>query len=134
MEDPLRATSGRSPTRDRLLRVVENDADSVPEAAADAANAVPKVDTIVALRSLYRPVVDGERHSIASPQRHYFGPALHARPLLGQNKLTASEITFGFGEQDRDLQRECEVTIKVLMQAIEVARHVLQQQRRRSRL
>ena len=53
---------------------------------------------------------------------------------LKNGKLTASEITFGIREQDRDLQRECEFAVKILMQAIEVARNVLQQQRSRSRL
>ena len=48
-----------------LLRVVENDANGVPESGADAAYAVPEIDAIVALRSLNRPVVDGKGYGIA---------------------------------------------------------------------
>ena len=66
-----------------LLRVVENDANGVPESGADAAYAVPEIDAIVALRSLNRPVVDGKDYRVALSQRHNLGPALHARPLLG---------------------------------------------------
>ena len=40
----------------------------------------------------------------------------------------------GFRQQDRHLQRKCEFAIEILMQAVEVARNVLQQQRRRTRL
>jgi hypothetical protein len=51
----------------RLLRVVENDADGVPQAATDAAYAVPEIDAIVAFRALDRPVVHGEGHRVALP-------------------------------------------------------------------
>jgi hypothetical protein len=46
--------------------------------------------------------------------------------LLGQDKLAAGEIAFGFREQDCDLQRKCELAVNILMQAVEVARHILQ--------
>jgi hypothetical protein len=113
---------------------VEDDAYGVPQTAADAADAMPEIDAIVAFRALDRPVVHGEGHRIALPQGYHLGPALHAWPLLGQDKLAACEIAFGFREQDCSLQRECEVAVKILMQAVEVARHVLQQQRRWPRL
>jgi hypothetical protein len=119
---------------DRLPSVVEDDAYGVPQTAADAADAMPEIDAIVAFRTLDRPVVHGEGHRIALSQRYHLGPALHAWPLLGQDKLAACEIAFGFREQDCNLQRECEVAVKILMQAVEVARHVLQQQRRWPRL
>src|ERR1700736_409077 len=66
--------------------------------------------------------------------RSGLGPALHARPLLGQDKLAAGEIASWLGEQDGDLEWESTLAVKVLMQAVEVPRHVLQQQRRRPRL
>ena len=40
----------------------------------------------------------------------------------------------GLGQQDRDLQREDVLAVEVLVQAVVVARAVLQQQRRRPRL
>jgi hypothetical protein len=36
--------------------------------------------------------VHSEGHRVALPQRHDLGPALHARPPLGQDKLAAGEI------------------------------------------
>jgi hypothetical protein len=112
---------------DRLHSVVEDDAYGVPQTAADAADAMPEIDAIIAFRALDRPVVHSEGHRVTLTQRHDLGPALHARALLGQDKLAAGEIPPGLREQDGDLQRECEVAIKVLMQAVEVLRHVLQQ-------
>ena len=79
-----------------------------------------EMDAIVAFRAIDRPAVHGEGHRITLPQRHHLGPALHAWPLLGKNKLAACEIASGFREQDRNLQRECEITVKILMQAVEV--------------
>jgi hypothetical protein len=54
----------------RSKRIVENDSDGVPHAGADSAHAVAEVHAVVSLRSLHWPVMDGERHGIALPQRH----------------------------------------------------------------
>jgi hypothetical protein len=101
--------------------VVEDDAYGVPQTAADAADAMPEIDAIVAFRTLDRPVVHGEGHRIALSQRYHLGPALHAWPLLGQDKLAACEIAFGFREQDCNLQRECEVAVKRRWRSLDVA-------------
>src|ERR1700732_5462767 len=77
---------------DRLLSVGEDDAYGVPQTATDTADAMPEIDAIVAFRALDRPVVHSECHRVTLPQRHDLGPALHARPLLGQDKLAAGEI------------------------------------------
>src|SRR5882757_1001131 len=98
----------------------------MPQTAADAADPMPEIDAIAAFRSPDWPVVHCKGHRITLPQRHHLGPALHAWPLLGQNKLATCEIVSGFREQDCNLQRECEITVNILMQAIEVPRHVLQ--------
>ena len=91
-----------------------------------AADAMPEIDAIVAFRALDRPVVHRKGHCITLLQRHHLGPALHAWPLLGQNKLAACEVVSGFREQDCNVQRECEITVNILMQAVKVPRHVLQ--------
>src|SRR5262249_31209802 len=111
---------------ERLLRVVKDNADRMAHTAADAADAVAEIDPISAFRSLYRPVVYREGNRIAFTQRDYFGPALHPRTLFSQDKLSAGEVAFGLGKEDCDLQREGEVAVWVLMQAVEVARNVLQ--------
>jgi hypothetical protein len=51
----------------RLLSVVEDDAYGVPQTAADAADAMPEIDAIVAFRALDRPVAHGEDHRITLP-------------------------------------------------------------------
>ena len=68
--------------RKALFRVVEDDADCVARSASYTAYSVPQIDAIIALRSLDRPVVHGERNRIALVQRHHLGPALHAGPLF----------------------------------------------------
>jgi hypothetical protein len=78
--------------------------------------------------------VHGEHYRIVKSQRYDFSSALHPRALFGEDEFALGEITFRFREQNRDLQRECEVAVNILIQAIEVARHVLQQQRRWPRL
>ena len=133
MDDKLtgsaRSECGRGQAfRDRALaRVVENDAERVAAAGANAADAVAQIDPVGALGALNRPVVDGEKDRVAAPQRHHVDPALHARPLFGQDEFAAGEIRFGLGQQHGDLQREGELAVEVLMQTIEVARPVLQQ-------
>jgi hypothetical protein len=126
---------GHDPERTRSSpRVMEDDSNCMLHAFAEAADAVPQVHPIRSLSSLDRAVMHGERHGIALPQRYEFGPALHPRLLFREDKFTASEILARFEEEDRDLEREREIAVKVLMQAVEVARYILKQQRRRTRL
>ena len=71
-----------------------------------------------------------EDHPIAAAERHHFNARLHPRPLFGQDELAASEVTAGLLQQDRDLEREDELAVDVLVQAVEVIRTVLQEERR----
>ena len=124
---------------DRLLaaglgRVVEDDAQRVPAAAAHPAHAMAQAHAVAAARAAHRPLVDGEHHGIALAQRHHLDPRLLARALLGQHELAAGEVAPGLGQQDRHLQREDMLAVEILVQAVEVAGPVLQQQRRRPRL
>ena len=98
---------------------------------ANAADAVPKVDPIHTARALHRTLMDGEDNRVTLPERHDFRPRLHARPLLGHHEFAAREIAAGFGQQDRDLEREHMLAIEVLMQAVVIVCPVLKQQRRR---
>jgi hypothetical protein len=113
-----------------LLRIVEDDPDGVPHTRADAAHAVAQVHPVVALRSLHWPVMDCKGHGIALTKWHDFGAALHARPLLGQHELAACEVLAGLRKEDCNLNRECEITVEVLMQTVEVTWDILQQKRR----
>src|SRR6266436_3513908 len=113
------------------LRIVKDHAYGVAVAGADLADAMAQINAIESARPLHRPVMHGKGHRIALSQRHYFGPRLHSRALLGEHEFAAGEITARFRQQDRDLQREHVFAIEVLMQAVVVAGAVLQQQRRR---
>jgi hypothetical protein len=99
---------------------MEDNPDGVPHTGADTAHTVAEVHAVIALRSLHRPVMDCEGHSITLTKWHDLGAALHARPLLSQNELAAGEILARLGEQDRNLDRKCEITLEVLVEAVEV--------------
>src|SRR5262245_65774848 len=101
-------------------RVVEDDPDGVTHAGADAAHTVTEVHAIVALRTLHWPVVHREGHRITLSKRHDLGAALHARPLFGQDELAAGEVHAGLREEDRDLDRECDIAVEILVEAVEV--------------
>src|ERR1700720_1044279 len=113
---------------------MEDDAHGMAPAGAETADAMAQVDAVVALRALNRAVVNGKGHGVALAERHDLNPALHARALFGQYKLAAGEVAAGLREQDRHLDRECEIAIKVLVQAVEVTGDVLEQEWRRPRL
>lgn len=132
----LRGAAGRKNgyAARKLFRVMKNDAERVPMAGANSAHAVTQVDAVVALRSLHRPIMDGEQNRIALPQGNYLDPALHPRPLFGQNELAAGKIPVWFRQQDGGLQREGEIAVQILMQTIIVAGAILQQQRGRAHL
>ena len=54
---------------------------------------------------------------------------MHAGPLLREHEFAAGEISLRLGKQDRDLDRKDVLSVKILMQAVIVARAVLQEQR-----
>ena len=62
------------------------------------------VHAIDALAAADRAVVDREDHGVALAQGHDLDARLHARPLLGQDKLAALEVAAGLVQQDRRLQ------------------------------
>ncbi len=109
---------------------MENDPDRVALAGAHAADAVAHIDTVAALAPLNRPVVDGKGNRVSLLERNRLDPALHSGPLLGQYELAAGEVTSGLRKKDCHLDGKGEIAIEILMQAIEIAGPVLQQQRR----
>jgi hypothetical protein len=62
----------------------------VTHAGAQAADAVPEVDAVVALRASHRLVVNREGDRITLSKRNDLGAALHAR-LFGQDELPSRE-------------------------------------------
>lgn len=84
-----------------------------------------QIDAVIAFCALYRAVMDCEGHCIALPERHHFGPALHPRALFRQHEFATGKIAPRFGQKERNLDREGQIAIEILMQAVEVARHIL---------
>src|SRR5262245_21488967 len=114
-----------------LGRVVKDDSDGMTPARAHSADTMAKIHAIAALGALDGPVVHGEGDRIALPERHHLGAGLHSGPLLGEHELAAGEIDAWFRQKDRDLDRKGELAVEILMQAVEVAGNILQQERRR---
>ena len=81
-----------------LRRVMKDDANGVAAPRAETAYTVAKVHSIGSTCTLHRAMMNGESHGIALRQRHNLGTGLHARSLLGQNKLTSTKVLAGFRE------------------------------------
>ena len=90
-----------------------------------------QVDAVAPPGAPDRPVVDREGDGVALAERHDLGAALHARALLRQHELAAGEVRAGLRQEESDLERKGEVAIEVLVQAVEIARPVPKEQRRR---
>src|SRR5262249_12629316 len=95
---------------------------------AHPADAMPKIHSIHTARTLRGPVMYGEDDAVSLTQAHDPRSSLHAQPLLGHHKLASLEVSFGFGEKDRQLQRKDVLSVKILMQTVVVSRLILQQQ------
>jgi len=96
--------------------------------AADTADTVPQVYAIHATGSFHWTMVNREYDGIALAQRHHLGAGLHPRPLLSEDELTAGEVFFRLGKQNRHLQGEHVLAVEILVQAVVIARPILQKQ------
>src|SRR5258708_33879670 len=92
-----------------LFGIVENNTHGMPLAGTHSADAVTKVDPIVALGAFHRAIMHGKCNGVALPQRDDFGAALHARPLFGDDELPAGKLPIRLRKPDRHLQRKREV-------------------------
>src|SRR5690606_18356627 len=113
-------------------RVVEDDAEGIALAAAQAAYAVAEFHPIVTARAAHRALVDGEDHGVASAERDDFDTGLHARALLSQDEFAAVEIDTRRRQKHRNLQWKHFIAVEILVQTIVIAGLVTQQQRRRA--
>jgi hypothetical protein len=113
----------------RLLRVMENDTDSMTESRADAAHTVPKVHTIHAASTSYRTVLNSEDNAVPASKRNNHRSRLHARPLLRHHKLASRKVLTRFRQQYRELNRKNVFAVQVLMQAVVIVGAVPEQQR-----
>src|SRR5881296_1533760 len=120
--------------RHRLPRVVEDHAERVAQASGDAAHAVAHGHAVDAARSLDGPVAGREHDDLALLGGDRLAARLRARALLDEQELAALVVDSAAAEEARQLQREHDLAIDVLVQAIVTAGLVAQQQRGRLRL
>src|SRR6185312_2560740 len=113
--------------------IVKNDTERMPLARAHATDAMSEIDAVVTARAAHRSVMDRKHNTVALLERHHFGARLHARPLLGEHEFAAGELT-RLREKHGQLQREHTFAVKILMQAVVIARPILQNTGRRLNL
>src|SRR5947207_4315838 len=112
-------------------RIVEDDAERVALARPQAADAVAHRYPVGPAGAFDRPVVDRENDRLALLQWHDFAARLRPRPLLDEQELAAGEVLLRLTEQHGQLQREHQIAVQVLVQAVVVAGPVFEQERRR---
>src|SRR3954468_9530139 len=95
---------------------------------------MPQIHSVRPAASLHRAMLNRENHSVALSKRNHLGSRLHARALLGDDELSAGEITSDLGQQDRELQGKYMLAVEILVQAVVIIRPIAQQQRCRPAL
>src|SRR5579862_3098769 len=109
-----------------LPRVMKNDAKRVALAHPKRADAVAYVDTIEPARPLDRTIAIGEDDAFALIHRDRFAARLRARPLLDEQEFAALKIALAPAQHRCELERERDVAIQILMEAIVTAGLVAQ--------
>ena len=103
-------------------------------AGAQPADAMAHGDAVDAARPRHRPMMDGED----TPSPCLSGTTSARDCMRGRCSVSTNsppvKSRARLGQQDRHLEREHMLAIKILMQAVVVARAIAQQQRRRPRL
>src|SRR5262249_53282717 len=87
----------------------------------DSTYAVAEFHPIATFASLYRSIIDSKQDTIALAQRYNYRSRLHTRALFGHHEFSASEVFFGCGQQNRELDWEDVFAIEVLMEAVIIA-------------
>ena len=111
-------------THSTLAGVVENDAEREPFAAPDRAHAVPHGRAIISARGAQRTMSYRENHRFTLCERYHMRTRLHPRALLCEQEFAAFKIALRRRQENRELKRENQIAIQVLMQAIVAASRV----------
>jgi hypothetical protein len=98
------------------------------------ADAMAHLDLVIAARAPDGAAVDREHHTIALGQRQHGHARLHPGTLFGQHEFPAGEVGVRLRQQYGDLERKDFRAVKILMQAVVIARTVAQQKRGGPRL
>src|SRR5262245_56775562 len=131
-----RSGAGRrmAPERTPLLCVVEDDAERGALAGEQLGHAVPHLRARPAARAGHGPQGVREDDRLAEAETDRGAARLHARALLGEQELAARVLLALARQHDRDLEREGERAVDVLVEAVVVAGLVVEQERRGPRL
>ena len=98
--------------------VVEDDSQHVPLAGVHSADAVAQLHAVIAAGASFGPVPDGKDHRLALARAGHHRSRLLARSLLDEHALPAGEVLVRPTEHDEQLEREGEVAVDVLVQAV----------------
>ena len=118
----------KSSNQSLSLRVMENDPQGVSLSGMNGADAVTKVGAIVAARASNGSMMNCKDYRVALLGSEHFDPGLPARLLFGKHEFTAGEVAPALAQEKSELKRKHHVTIKILVQAVEVTGAILQQQ------
>src|SRR5882762_6430835 len=99
-------SAGRVAGHTNSLCVVVDDAESVARASADAADAMPKRNAIVAARSADGTIACRENNALALVGCDHFCARLRARHVFNEDKLSAFPIETLLAKHDHQLKRE----------------------------
>src|ERR1041384_1641324 len=96
----------------------------------NGADAVPKGRAIIAAYAADRAMVDRKDDRVAAVGVERFGARLLSRALLAKDKLAAVKLLAALAQKHSKLKRKDDLAIEILMQTVEIAGAVFQEQRR----
>jgi hypothetical protein len=85
-----------------------------------------QIHPIRSSRSLHWAMMHRKGNRVPLPKRNDLRPRLHTRTLLRQHKLSSGKIHSRLRQQDRNLDREDMLAVKILMQAVVITLPILQ--------
>jgi hypothetical protein len=106
---------------------MENDSQGVSLSGMNRADAVTKVGPVVAARASNGSMVNRKDYRVALLGREHFNPRLPARLLFGKHEFTAGEVGSALAQEKGELKGKHTVTVKILVQAVEITGAILQQ-------
>src|SRR5579864_2445502 len=114
-----------------LCRIVKDNPQRVAFSGSKRAYAVTEIRAVVPASALRRTITRGDDHRFTLLQSYHLPERLRPWTLLHQQQLPAGELLFRTAEAKNYLEGKDNIAVQVLMQAIEIAGSVVQQQRRR---
>ncbi len=100
---------------------MKDDAGGVAVSGTNSTDSMTQVDTVITFRAFGWTVVNSKYSRVSLENGHYFNTALHPGSLFGEHEFAAGKVFSGHRQENGDLQRESEITVKILMQAVKIA-------------